>query len=126
MKICFKWQGFVEKEDVIDIIQKHCWFLPLEMLKWRQSDLRGPNAINALAKREEYMRAASGTARWFAISEVEDFVETYIYGSFASRNVIDGMPTWDIPDDEIANVVSLFCAAGADVSLSEELLTIKC
>lgn len=126
MKICFKWQGFVERPDTVEIIQKHCWFLPLEMLKWRASELKGPNAAITLAERERNMRAAEGTARWFALTEVEDFVETYIYGSYASRNAVDGMPTWDIPDDEIANVVSLFCVAGADVSLSEELLTIKC
>lgn len=124
MKICFKWQGFVQRSDTVEIIQLHCWFLPIDILKWRSDPTKAPGSDKL--ERDRLRRKGKKGIYWWSLSEAEDFVETYIYGSFASRNAVDGMPTWDIPDDEIANVVSLFCVAGADVSLSEELLTIKC
>ena len=123
MKICFKWQGFVEKEDVINIVRT-CEFLPVGKL---QGQYTHDAKFNHAGERPKGWPSNPNKAYGWPENLAAEFCYTYIYGDYATRNVIDNtLPTWDIPDDEIADVVSLFCIVGADVNLSEELLTIKC
>lgn len=118
MKISFRWMGFVENKVICSIIQHHCDFLPVGGVNDRPSSkfqyASSPNKPNMVGM-------------GWPPNAAEEWCYTYIYGSYASRNSrANGMPHWEIPDSKVADIVALFCAAGAEVRLIDDLLTIKC
>jgi len=123
MKIAFQWKGYMEKNVVVSIV-KGLEFLPVGQLQGQYTH----DAKFNYGQSNKPKEWPSNPLKEYGWPEnlAAEFCYTYIYGDYATRNKIDGMPTWDIPEDQVADVVALFCAAGGDARLIDDLLTIKC
>lgn len=119
MKISFQWMGFIENKLICSIIQHHCDFLPVVSNPSKGDGSRFDHAKDP--------NKPNMVGMGWPPNAAEEWCYTYIYGSYASRNSrANGMPHWEIPDSKVADIVALFCIAGAEVRLIDDLLTIKC
>lgn len=109
MKISFIYEEKIEQQLIVDVIQHRCNFIPV-----------GRGQV-------EFMEAdqfSNAKDYGWPLNLAREFCYTHMFSEFARRNnVFPYMATWDIPDNKVAEIVSIFCLLGADVKTHEDIIT---